>query len=209
MGIIKLKSFFNMNSDQMLEYLILSRKRFLFFLFEKWKYLKTGRKTAVLKPIRIIGKRNICLGKKVLIREGAYICTRNDRQLQCYLNIADGVNIGHYSHIVATHSVIIDEYVLIADKVFISDSSHTYENIDMPIIEQGIHNIGKVHIGAGSWIGDNVAIIGATIGKNCVIGANSVVTKNIPDYTVAAGIPAKILKQYDTNKNCWVSFYES
>ena len=61
-----------------------------------------------------------------------------------------------------------------------------------------------VIIGEGSWIGENVCIIGASVGKHCVIGANAVVTKDIPDYCVAVGTPAKIIKKYDTKIKKWI-----
>lgn len=60
-------------------------------------------------------------------------------------------------------------------------------------------------IGDGTWIGTNVVIVGNIhIGKNCVIGANSVVTKDIPDYSVAVGIPAKVIRKYDFEKKEWI-----
>ena len=60
-------------------------------------------------------------------------------------------------------------------------------------------------IGNGTWIGTNAVIVGnIQIGKHCVIGANSVVTKDIPDYSVAAGIPAKVIKRYDFEEEEWV-----
>ena len=62
----------------------------------------------------------------------------------------------------------------------------------------------KVFIGDNSWIGENVSIIGASIGKNCIIGANSVVTNNIPDYSIAVGSQAKIIKKYNFNTNKWI-----
>lgn len=62
----------------------------------------------------------------------------------------------------------------------------------------------NVHIGDGSWLGTHVVIAGnITIGKHCVIGANSVVTKDIPDYSVAVGIPAKVVKRYNFDTKCW------
>jgi len=80
---------------------------------------------------------------------------------------------------------------------------HEYKDITIPIKEQPIINAGKVIIGEHSWIGENVCIIGAKIGKHCVIGANSVVTKDIPDYSVAVGVPAKVIKKYSFEKNEW------
>ena len=93
---------------------------------------------------------------------------------------------------------------MIADKVYISDNLHEYTNVCIPIIEQPIIQKKNVSIGSGSWIGENVCIIGATIGKHCVIGANSVVTHDIPDFSVAVGSPAKIIKRYDFSQNKWV-----
>lgn len=59
-------------------------------------------------------------------------------------------------------------------------------------------------IGEGSWIGTNVVIVGnVRIGKRCVIGANSVVTKDIPNHCIAVGIPAKVVKQYNVHTGCW------
>jgi acetyltransferase-like isoleucine patch superfamily enzyme len=58
----------------------------------------------------------------------------------------------------------------------------------------------------GAWLGENVCVIGASIGKNSVIGANSVVTKNIPDYCVAVGSPAKVIKKYNVEKQIWEAY---
>lgn len=66
--------------------------------------------------------------------------------------------------------------------------------MNKPIIDQPIKQIGEVIIGDGTWLVENVCIIGAKIDKNCVIGANSIVTKDIPDYSVVFGTPAKIFK---------------
>lgn len=85
--------------------------------------------------------------------------------------------------------------------------NHEYRNIKLPVSKQGIMSQmdSKVIIGEGSWLGTNVVVVGKVrIGKHCVIGANSVVTKDIPDYSVAAGIPAKVIKKYDFEKEEWV-----
>ena len=119
------------------------------------------------------------------------------------LIINDGAAIGHFAHIYATNNIEIGSNVLIADKVYISDNLHGYENIHLPIINQSIKQLNVVIIGDNSWIGENVCVIGASIGEHCVIGANSVVTKDIPAYSVAVGAPAKIIKRYNFNNNQW------
>jgi acetyltransferase-like isoleucine patch superfamily enzyme len=122
---------------------------------------------------------------------------------KCELIIGDGTNIGNFNHIYATRSIIIGENVLTADKVYISDNLHGYEDINIPIIHQPIKQIGNVVIGNGTWIGENVCVIGVKIGKNCVIGANSVVTKDIPDYCVVVGSPSYIIKRFCQETNIW------
>ena len=104
--------------------------------------------------------------------------------------------------------MIIEDKVLIAPDVFITDHNHEYTSPFKAICDQGQREKNNViEIGKGSWIGTKVTIVGdIKIGKNCVIGANSVITKSIPDYCVAAGCPAKIIKKYDAQKNEWVSF---
>ena len=96
--------------------------------------------------------------------------------------------------------MIFGNDVLTGPHIFVADHNHAYTNISVPISKQGVkcNPTDEVVIGDGSWIGTNVVIVGNVhIGKHCVIGANSVVTKDIPDYTVAAGIPAKVIKRYD------------
>lgn len=91
----------------------------------------------------------------------------------------------------------IGEKVLLSPNVYITDCDHEYRNIDIPVIDQGIVQKGQtVSIGDGSYIGINTVIVGnVKIGKHCVIGANSVVTKDVPEYCVAVGCPARLIKK--------------
>ncbi|NFT98465.1 acyltransferase [Clostridium botulinum] len=89
--------------------------------------------------------------------------------------------------------------------VYITYHGHGFNDINIPITEQGRKNkSNRVKIGDGTWIGINSSIIGnVSIGKNCVIGANSFVNTNIPDYSVAVGSPAKIIKMFNFISNKW------
>lgn len=81
--------------------------------------------------------------------------------------------------------------------MYITDCDHEYRDINVPVIDQGIVQRGQmVSIGESSYIGINAVIVGnVKIGKHCVIGANSVVTKDVPDYCVAVGSPARVIKK--------------
>lgn len=190
---------------QLLDHCEIMRYRICFFLFLRSSYKKTGKRIAIMSPVRIVGKENIVIGNNVTIRNGAHIyaasgkvCDDND-----ILIIGENVNIGHFCHIVSERKIWIDENVLIADKVFITDAMHEYTNIDIPINDQGVKSISPVYIGKDSWIGDNVSIIGANIGCHCIIGANSVVLDDVPDYSVVVGNPARVVKKYNFKTKRW------
>jgi len=165
-----------------------------------------GSKSRILSPLKIQGKKNIIIGSKVLIQYKTWLAALPLTGFirDCRLIIGDGCVIGNFNHIFATKSIVFGKNVLTADKVYISDNLHSYIDIDVPILHQRIKQINEVKIGDGSWIGENVCIIGASIGINCVIGANSVVTKDIPDYSVAVGAPAIIVKRYNLELKTWL-----
>jgi acetyltransferase-like isoleucine patch superfamily enzyme len=121
--------------------------------------------------------------------------------------IDDGTFIGPRCQISATNRIHIERDVLISDSVLIMDHNHAYEDITMPILRQGITPGGRIRIGQGSWIGRGAAIIcpkgELTIGRNCVIAVNAMVTGSIPDYSVVFGAPATVIRQYDPETRAW------
>lgn len=163
-----------------------------------------GMHSYIESPLPIDNGENIEIGNNVMIRYKTWLAAWPvTGEKECHLRIGDRVAIGHFCHIYASKSIIIENDVLIADKVYISDNLHSYKDITIPVKDQAVVQNRAVVIGAGSWLGENVCILGAKIGKHCVVGANSVVTKDIPDYCVAAGIPARIIKRYNPKVAKW------
>ena len=174
------------------------------FFYYKRKFGAIDIKTFINKLLQIDNPRNIFLGR-VYVGYNAWLAAMPlTGEQNCSLVIKDGSTIGNFNHIYATGSIIIEKNVLTADKVYISDNLHNYEDVTTPIKQQGIKQNGRIVIGEGAWLGENVCVLGASIGKNCVIGANSVVTHDIPDYSVAVGIPAKVIKRYDLQQEEWI-----
>lgn len=163
-----------------------------------------GKKSLILCPLQIDGKKNISVGDHVVVGEHSWLAamplTNNDKP---QLIISNNCSIGNFNHIYATSEIVFEDSVLTADKVYISDNLHSYADVSKPIIKQPIKQLKKIRIGEGSWIGENVCIIGASIGKHCTIGANSVVTHDIPDYCVAVGAPAHVIKRYNKKTQMW------
>lgn len=169
------------------------------------KFFHLGIKSVINCPLKIDGANNISIGNRVTINYRTWLAAMPIGDTSCLLEIGNGTIIGNYNHIYATKKIIIGEKVLTADKVYISDNMHGYENINIPVMDQNIVQNNIVEIGAGSWIGENACILGCKIGKNCIIGSNAVVTKDIPDFSIAVGVPAKVIKKYSLEENRWIN----
>jgi acetyltransferase-like isoleucine patch superfamily enzyme len=155
----------------------------------------------------------VYIGRNAVIKGGAKIHFGKDVVIRPYAQIwcgkesliGNGTEIGERSRISTSNSLEIGQDVLISPNVYISDADHAYQDISVPVIMQGIVATDrKTSIGDGSYIGINTVVIGGIcIGRHCVIGANSVVTSDVPDYSVVAGAPAKIIRQYDFEEKVW------
>ncbi len=103
--------------------------------------------------------------------------------------------------------VIIGNNVKLAQNVVVSALNHNYQDVTRPIAEQGV-STKTIIINDDSLIGSNVVIeAGIKIGKHCVVSDGSIVTIDVPDYSVVAGNPAKVIKFYDRRKHAWIENY--
>lgn len=159
-------------------------------------------------PARIRGRKAIQFGKGFTT---GYSCRIEiNGCLECKkLIIGDNCVIGDYAHIVANQSVTIGNNVLMASRVFISDSNHgKYTGSSQSIPDEAPNmrpiECENVVIGNNVWLGENVSIMpGVHIGNGCIIGANSVVTNSIPDNSIAVGCPASVIKVYCNDEKIW------
>lgn len=171
-------------------------KSFIGKIQSKRFQVQAGKNVYIGKHCDLKGKSNIVLEAGATVRPYAQIWSGGGT-----VRIGRGSEIGERCRISIANSLEIGEKVLLSPNVYITDCDHEYRNIDVPVIDQGIVQKGqKVSIGEGSYIGINAVIVGdVRIGKHCVIGANSVVTKDVPDYCVAVGSPAKVIKYIERN----------
>ncbi|WP_321331137.1 acyltransferase [uncultured Bacteroides sp.] len=126
----------------------------------------------------------------------------------CCLNNAVGdIIIGDYTRIGLRNTIIgpvtIGNYVNLAQNITVSGLNHNYQNVDMRIDEQGVTTL-PITIEDDVWIGANAIILpGVTLGRHCVVSAGSVVSRSMPSYSVCAGIPARVIKQYNFENKKW------
>lgn len=120
------------------------------------------------------------------------------------LTIGDRVTATAGLQVIAYDSVVIEDDVLFAANVYISDGSHATTRGDVPYKYQGLDPVAPVRIGRGSWIGQNVVVRpGVEIGECCVVGAGSVVTRSVPDSCMAVGAPARVVKRWNADLEGW------
>jgi acetyltransferase-like isoleucine patch superfamily enzyme len=169
-----------------------------FSLLVSGAFARFGKKAVLTLPIRLSGEQRIDIGDQVFVGSGAWLQAIDDGE-----NASTAIWLGHGTSIAGTcvisavRSVKIEEYVLLARNVYISDHMHKYSETSVPILEQGVEKIGPVLIKRGAWIGQNVVVCpGVTIGRGAVVGANSLVNRDVPDFSVAVGSPARVVKRF-------------
>lgn len=118
------------------------------------------------------------------------------------IQIGDRTTIGKNCWFVARHSIVLEDDVMIAPNVYFTDHNHTYADPWLPVGQQVIQG-DPVRVGAGTWIATNVVILpGTTIGANCTIAAGAVVRGDIPDHSVVAGVPGRVIRSW-TREDGW------
>lgn len=159
-----------------------------------------GKYTYFGKPMYIDGKNRISIGNKVRIFPGI----RMEAIGNGTINIGNNVVIEQNAHIISGGGILtIPDDVTIGPNCFITNVNHEYRNISKSVIDQELI-VSETTIGEGCFLGFGVAIqAGTHLGKHCIIGSNSVVKGNFPDYCVIVGSPGKVIKHYDIVKGIW------
>jgi acetyltransferase-like isoleucine patch superfamily enzyme len=163
-------------------------------------------------PRRIINPKHITIGDNVSIGPNSVIAAVTEfvhssgiQRFTPRIVLGDRVAATMSLSIYAGTEIIIDSDVITGPNVGIYDMFHGYETAEHPYGDQPFGTIAPVRIKRGCWIGQNVVICpGVTIGEFCIIGANSVVTKSIPDRCIAVGTPAKAIKSWNAEEKRWV-----
>ncbi|MBP7274732.1 MAG: acyltransferase [Kiritimatiellae bacterium] len=165
-----------------------------------------GRDFQAYHPDCIHVGNDVSIAHRVTLRAiRSYPWTTPPQSFSPRMVIGDGCFINNGSQIACVGEVIVGRNVMIAENCFLSDHNHEYSDPGKSIKEQPLTAGGRLTIGDDTWIGAGCCVAGGrTIGTHCVIGANSVVTTDVPDFSVAAGVPARILRRYDTALGQWV-----
>lgn len=166
-----------------------------------WRMASCGPRALIRSPRVIIGGRFIHIGADFDAFPGLRIEAFDrhlNKRFSPRISIGDRVSINYDCHIGCVNEIIIGNDVLLASRVYISDHSHgspDYHDIDIPPSARKVFSKGSVTVEDGAWIGEGACILpGVRIGRHAIVGANAVVTHDVPPYTIVAGVPARVLR---------------
>jgi acetyltransferase-like isoleucine patch superfamily enzyme len=156
-----------------------------------------GARSVLQPPVRLQGERHIAVGDGVFVGGGSWLQVLGSPASEMAIIIGDGVSIAGGCVLSAAESIRIGSRVLIARNVYVADHMHAFNDPSRPVLDQCITRIRPVEIADGSWLGENVVVgPGVRIGRGAVVGANAVVLDDIPDFSVAVGAPARVVRRF-------------
>lgn len=136
------------------------------------------------------GDKGVCLGDDVIISRNCVIQGKTGP-----IHLGNKVDIGCSAILSSTNGIFIGDSVLIAGNCYIGGGRYITDRTDIPMMEQGLFSKGPVVIEDDVWLGAGATVLdGVKIGRGSIIGAGTLVTKDIPEYSVAVGVPAKVVK---------------
>ncbi len=134
------------------------------------------------------------IGRHTLLEPGCWLTLAADARIR----IGSGCFLNRGTMLAAMERIEIGDHVMFANGCFVGDSDHRHDDPDVPVTAQGFVARGPVRIGDNVWFGVNCVVTGGVeIGDRAVIGANSVVTRDIPPGVIAAGAPAKVIREIE------------
>jgi maltose O-acetyltransferase len=156
--------------------------------------MASGRRFDIGAGVAIHGMRNLSLGDGTAIEDDCTLCCHNAPLTlgrSCYLN--RNVRLGS----AGTASLTLGDNVMVGPNVVMDTSRHRDGRTDIPMKDQGME-YRPISIGDDVWIGANAVVIcGVSIGRGCIVGAGAVVTRDLPPYSVAVGVPARVVRRRD------------
>ena len=154
-----------------------------------------GPGSAMHPTVRLRRPGRVAIGSGVWVGAGVWLHVLEDGEGTA-IRIGDRTSIAGNVTLAAAVSVTLGRSVLLARGVYIADHSHRFQDVGTPVIHQGIDKLASVEIADGAWLGENVVVNpGVRVGRNAVVGANSVVTRDVPDRSVAVGVPARVVRE--------------
>ena len=175
---------------------------------EKAQYARFGAESRIFKPlIHDKNRKHVSIGKNTIIGQHSRIqCYPDENSSIGHLIIGDDCRIGNRCSFLCGGDIKIGNGVLMASDVLVTSENHSIDPESPKWYMSQPLKCDDIEIRDGCWIGEKVCILpGVTIGKKSIVGAGSIVTKSIPDYSIAVGNPARVIKRYSFEEHKWIA----
>jgi acetyltransferase-like isoleucine patch superfamily enzyme len=164
-----------------------------------------GSKSFIARPSYIVGGKSISIGQNVAIHRFGRLEALNAHDGTIRIEIGDATAIQPFAHIGAVDRVTIGRGCLFASFAYVSDHDHDFSDPMDPPRSNGRVVAAPVTIGDYVWLGQRAIVLkGVTIGQRSIIGAGSVVTRDVPEYSIAVGSPARVIRRWDHQLRQWI-----
>jgi acetyltransferase-like isoleucine patch superfamily enzyme len=166
-----------------------------------------GRNVLIQSGVRIVRPQFISIGDNVTIGKDSdiYVHPADRNSKKIIIELGNHVVLARNNIVGARYGIVLEDYVGLSAYTMVGDFSRHYDDIEVPFQLQDVTEEGPIRIERWTWIGAHAFILpNVTIGRNSVVGANSVVNRDIPAYSVAVGVPARVVKRYDFDLKQWV-----
>ena len=172
-------------------------------LFYRPHGVAMGSCSYIFRPFALEHPGALTLGSSCEILRDSYIWTASPA---ASVKIGDGTYIGRHLYLTCTDSITIGERCVLSDYVYLTDLAHGIDPFRGSILHQPLESKGPVVIGDGCFLGfRSVVLPGVSLGEHCVVGANAVVTRSFPAYSMVAGAPARVIKRYSLEQKQWLA----
>jgi acetyltransferase-like isoleucine patch superfamily enzyme len=180
------------------------------FIFESFANISNiGKNTYIDKNVHLIGLKHIKVGSNTIISDDSWLNVNERVDSQIGIEIGSSCYIGKRNFFTSGQNIRIKDFFMSGINCSFLGSDHVMDEPLKPYVFTGTTNVNTIYIGTNVWLGANVTVLGdVSIGHGSIVGANSLVNKNIPPFSIAVGNPARVIKRYDFKNSHWTKEFD-
>jgi len=168
-------------------------------------HVRRGPKSFVHRSVQVLGKRAVSIGANTVLSQDCWLNVNHRNVGQISIRIGDNCFIGRRNFFSSGRAIELADFVLTANDCHFLGSTHVADDPMVPIISTGTTSTDVIRIGANTFVGAGARIVGnVSVGHGCIVGAGSIVTKDVPPFSQVAGSPAIVRKRFSVARAAWV-----